>query len=61
MVWRYAPYPILFTTVAVVSTILARYAWRRRPPPPGLTPFVLLTLAVAEWSIGYALEEVLDR
>ncbi len=40
---------------AVVSTALAYFAWHRRPAP-GATSFCLLMLAVAEWSLGYALE-----
>jgi PAS domain S-box-containing protein len=40
---------------AVVSAALAYFAWHRRPAP-GATWFSLLMLAVAEWSLGYALE-----
>jgi len=39
---------------AAVSVLLALFAWRRRPAPDA-TPFVLLMLAVAEWSLAYAL------
>jgi len=40
---------------AATSAALALYVWRRRPAP-GAEPFALLMLAVAVWSLGYALE-----
>jgi PAS domain S-box-containing protein len=40
---------------AVASAAQAIYGWRRRPAP-GATFFVLLVLAVSEWSVMYALE-----
>ncbi|MBL7065155.1 MAG: ATP-binding protein [Anaerolineae bacterium] len=39
---------------AAISVLLALFAWRRRPAPDA-TAFVLLMLAVAEWSLAYAL------
>src|SRR5438132_5241374 len=42
---------------AVVSAVVAVAIWRRRPAP-GSIAFSLLMLAVAEWSLAYALELV---
>ena len=53
--WQYNPYVLPLLGAAVVSAALAFFAWRRRPAP-GATPFVLLALTVAVWSLGYALE-----
>src|SRR5260370_22310572 len=47
----------LVTASAVVSAVVALAIWRRRPAP-GSIPFYLLMLAVAEWSLAYALELV---
>ena len=55
MRWYYNPYIIPLITAATISVVLAVFVWRRRPAP-GLTPFLLLLLSVAEWSLGYALE-----
>ena len=55
MRWYYNPYIIPLITAATISVVLAVFVWRRRPAP-GLMPFLLLLLSVAEWSLGYALE-----
>ena len=55
MHWQYNPYVFPLLGAAVVSAALVLFAWRRRPVP-GATLFALLMLAVAEWSLGYALE-----
>ena len=55
MNWQYNPYVLPLVIVAAVLVVLALFAWRRRPTP-GAMPFALLMLAVAEWSLGYALE-----
>jgi len=55
MYWRYNPFMIPLITAAVISIVVALFAWRRRPAP-GSTSFILLILSVAEWSLGYALE-----
>ncbi len=57
MNWQYTPlvFPLLISTA--LATWLAFYAWRRRPAV-GITPFVALMLAVAEWSLVYALRLV---
>jgi PAS domain S-box-containing protein len=56
MNWQWVPhYTILLTMAAALSAALALYAWRRRAVP-GVTVFILLMLAVVEWSLTYALE-----
>lgn len=54
MHWQYTPlvFPLLIS--AAISAGLALYAWRQRPAV-GAAPFTLLMLAVAEWSLVYAL------
>ncbi len=55
MHWQYNSYVLPLVVATAVSAALALYVWRHRPAP-GAEPFVLLMLAVAEWSLGYALE-----
>lgn len=55
MHWQYTPYILPLFAAAAISVVLALYAWRRRSSP-GVAPFILLTLAVAEWSLGYAFQ-----
>ncbi len=55
MYWQYNPYVLLLLIAAAVSAAFALFAWRRRSVP-GATALALLMLAVAEWSLGYALE-----
>jgi len=55
MNWQATPLALPFFLATGVSAALALYAWRRRPAP-GALPFVGLMLAVATWSLGYALE-----
>ncbi len=57
MHWHFTLYVLPIMIAAGISAALARFAWRRRPAP-GATPFALLMLAVAEWSLAYALELV---
>lgn len=54
MNWQYTPlvFPLLIT--AAISAGLALYFWRRRPAV-GTVLFILFMLAVAEWSLVYAL------
>ncbi|MEE8389771.1 MAG: histidine kinase N-terminal 7TM domain-containing protein, partial [Anaerolineae bacterium] len=54
MSWQYTPFvfPLLLSTA--ISAALAFYA-RKRRPVVGTMPFTLLMLAVAEWSLVYAL------
>ena len=53
--WQYSPYVLPLVIAAIASAAVAFFAWRRRPAP-GATPAVWLTLAGAEWALGYALE-----
>ena len=55
MRWQFTPYVFPVFAAAVISVWLALAAWRRRPTP-GATPFSLLMLSVAQWSLAYALE-----
>jgi len=54
MRWQYTPYLIPLLIAAGVCAALAAVAWRRRSVPRAL-PFLVLMLAVAEWSLTYAL------
>ncbi len=55
MHWQYTPYALPLIIGAAISAALAFYVWRRRPAS-GATSLALLMLAVAGWSLGYALE-----
>jgi PAS domain S-box-containing protein len=55
MRWQSTPYALPLLAAAATSAILAVYAWRRRQAP-GATVFMVMMLAVAEWTLGYALE-----
>ena len=55
MQWVYNPYALPLLAAAVLACALAIYAWRRRSVP-GAIPFIILVLATAWWSVGYALE-----
>jgi PAS domain S-box-containing protein len=54
MNWQLNPYAILLSISALISGVVAVYAWRRRPAQ-GTLPLALLTLSAAEWSLGYAI------
>ena len=54
MVWQFNSFVLLLTLSAGLSAALAFYIWRRRPAA-GATAFALLMMAVAEWSLAYAL------
>jgi PAS domain S-box-containing protein len=55
MPWQDVPYVLPLLLAAAISASLALYAWQRRSTPAAV-PFVWLLVAVAEWSVGYALE-----
>lgn len=55
MNWHYTPYVLPLLVGALVSLVIARYVWQRRPAP-GAIPLACLMLGVALWSLGYALE-----
>ena len=57
MHWQFTLDVFPVAASAVVSAVVALAIWRRRPAP-GSIPFSLLMLAVAEWSLAYALELV---
>ncbi len=41
---------------AIFAVVLAIFSWRRRATNPWIIYFTLLAVAIAEWSLGYALE-----
>lgn len=51
---QFTPYVFPVAATAVLLAVLALAAWRHRPAQ-GATYFCLLLLAMAEWSLGYAL------
>jgi PAS domain S-box-containing protein len=53
MTWLFAF--VIVLAAGLTSAALAVYIWQRRSSPGALV-FALLMLAVAEWSVGYALE-----
>jgi PAS domain S-box-containing protein len=55
--WQFTLYVIPVIASAIVSATVAFFLWRRRPAP-GATALSLLMLAVAQWSLAYALELV---
>ncbi len=55
MHWQYNPYVLPLTIATVVTGALALFTCRRRATP-GSMPFILLMLAIATWSLEYALE-----
>ena len=55
MDWQLAPYaPILFLSAALAA-VLALFTWRRRAAP-GAIQGVVVMVAAAIWSFGYAME-----
>lgn len=55
MDWQLNAYALLMFITAIVAVALAFYVWWRRPSAQTRL-WSLLVLAVAEWSLGYALE-----
>jgi PAS domain S-box-containing protein len=55
MHWQFTPLIVPLSIAGVFSAALGAYAWSRRSTV-GATALALLTLAVAGWSFGYALE-----
>jgi PAS domain S-box-containing protein len=53
--WQYTPYALPLVAAGAICIVLAIHAWRRRPAP-GAAIFAVMMLAVAVWSLGYALE-----
>jgi len=54
MTWQYTPFVFPLLVAAAISSGLALYAWQRRRAV-GATPFALLMLGTAAWSLVYAL------
>ena len=54
MTWQYTPLIFPLLAAAAISAGIALYAWRRRTTT-GATPFAVLMLGVAGWSLVYAL------
>jgi hypothetical protein len=54
--WSFTLYSLPLFLAATVSLALAGYAWRHRASTPVAIFLFMLILAVAEWSLGYALE-----
>ena len=55
MSWQYTPYVLPLLIIAAIVLALAYYT-RRRSAAPSAIAFVVMMVAVAEWSLGYALE-----
>jgi len=51
MTWPYMPYIVILLVAAVISAMLAVYAWRHRPAP-GAGSLTVLMLAGVEWSLA---------
>jgi PAS domain S-box-containing protein len=51
-----SPYILPLVVSFVITGLVAIYAWERRATASGAIALVLLALAIAEWSLGYALE-----
>jgi PAS domain S-box-containing protein len=49
-----APYILPLIVTAILSTLLALMVWRRRSAP-GAVPLAILILALAQWTLAYAL------
>ncbi|UCC64735.1 MAG: GAF domain-containing protein [Anaerolineae bacterium] len=54
MRWQYTHYILPLLVAAAISVALALLAWRRRSVPGAVASMVLM-MAVAEWSLAYAL------
>jgi len=52
---EHTPYTLPLIVAAAIALGLGVFVWRRRDVP-GRATFALLMLAVAVWSVGYALE-----
>ena len=56
MQFQYSPYILPLVLSSVIAGFVAFYVWNRRATASGGMPLVMLALASAEWSLGYALE-----
>src|ERR1051326_7047903 len=55
MHWQFTPLVLPVIFAAIVCAAIACFTWLRRAAP-GALAFSLLMAAVAEWTLGYALE-----
>ena len=55
MNWHFTPYIIPLLVSTLLTLVLTFYTWRHRATSEAKT-FIVLLLAIAEWSLGYALE-----
>ena len=56
MHFQYTPYILPLIGSSIVAVLVAVYVWQRRASASGARALVLLALACADWSMGYALE-----
>ena len=56
MQFQYSPYILPLVASSIIAGFVAVYAWQRRATASGAIPLVMLALASAAWSLGYALE-----
>ena len=56
MQFQYTPYILPLVVSSIITGFVAVYVWQRRATASGGIAFVMLALASAEWSLGYALE-----
>ena len=56
--WQFTPFILPVLGAAILSTVLAVYAWQQREDAPGTLVFVALIALSAWWSFIYALEPV---
>ena len=54
--WQFTPFILPVLGAAILSTVLAVYAWQQREDAPGTLVFVALIALSAWWSFIYALE-----
>ncbi len=55
MDWQYTPYVFPLLMAATIATVLALFAWQHRAAA-GMIPLSVLMLAMAWWSLTYALQ-----
>ncbi len=55
MTWQYSAYAHVLLSTAILAFIAAVYAWRRQTNSVS-TPFIFLSLAIAEWTFFRALQ-----
>ena len=56
MHFQYTPYILPLITASIIAGLVAYYVWQRRATASGAMALVMLALACAAWSLGYALE-----